>query len=228
MKRSSVFIALVFVCVFCTLLTGCGIDAPFAGKKTDASPAPTSVIGAATTAAPTTAAPYSTTPPTASPSSSEVPASVSATAAPPTAAIPSSGTAPGSSAYVPATAAPASSQSGKPAPIQLRLSCAGEPTGEGAVLLTVDVILDCYDISIGSAKRGSVTLNGEMRSFVTQGFTLDSPGRNSLVLHSETFVVPLENGEATVSVSAEWNFNGSYGGQSIDVLSAEETVNIGQ
>jgi hypothetical protein len=99
--------------------------------------------------------------------------------------------------------------------------------GDDSFILNVDVILDCYDISIGSSKRGSVTFNGETRSFVTEGFTIDSAGRNSIVLHSESFLVSLVDSAAEgLPLSAEWNFNGTYGGQAIDVLRAEDTVDI--
>lgn len=99
--------------------------------------------------------------------------------------------------------------------------------GDDQFILVVDVVLDCYDISISSAKKGSVTFNGETRSFVTEGFSIETPGRNSLVLHSESFIVPLEaDGPNEFPISAEWNFRGNYAGQAIDALTAETTVTI--
>ena len=225
MKRFFAIIVIFVICVLCALLSSCGIDAPFAEKKTESGASPaTSVIGAASTAAPTasrtaaasTAAPSSAAPTTLSPSPA-------ASTAAPSSAVPTSG----APVTAPATAAPASSQSGKPAPIQLRLSYGIEPFDDDLFFLHVDVILDCYDISIGSPRKGSVTFNGETRSFVTEGFTIEGAGRNSFVLHSDNFVVsPDTVGQDGLPLSAEWNFRGSYGGQTIDVLSAEETVTM--
>jgi len=211
MKR--IVTLILSVLIFAALMASCDTD-PAPVKRTGA-PSTVRVIGAATTAAPATAKP--TLGSTAAPTTHSAPASTAAPA--------SSSQAPADSSAAPVTKKPANT-GGKPAPIALSLDVKGVRSENGALSVTVDVYLDSYGLTTSHPKSGSVTFNGQTRSFVVDPIDIDDGPRISCLIASETFeLTAAPSGE--VEVSAEWKFAGTYSGAPVDVLTVTETVDLG-
>ena len=95
------------------------------------------------------------------------------------------------------------------------------------IRLSVDVYLYSYAMHCGSV-GGSVSVNGESKSFVSDPISYDSTENSqALKLQSMTLDLPIAVGETvSVPISAQWNFSGQYNGKDIDGLSAEQYIEI--
>lgn len=217
MKR--IVTLILSVLIFAALMASCDTD-PAPVKRTGA-PSTVRVIGAATTAVPATAKP--TLGSTAAPTTHSAPAS---TVAPgPSSQVPVSSQVPADSSAAPVTKKPANTGE-KPAPIALSLDVKGVRSENGALSVTVDVYLDSYGLTTSHPKSGSVTFNGQTRSFVVDPIDIDDGPRISCLIASETFeLTAAPSGE--VEVSAEWKFAGTYSGAPVDVLTVTDTVDLG-
>ena len=95
------------------------------------------------------------------------------------------------------------------------------------IRLSVDVYLYSYAMHCGTV-GGSVSVNGESKSFVSDSIAYDSTEKlQALKLQSMTVDLPIAIGETvSVPISAQWNFRGQYNGQDIDGLVAEQYIQI--
>ena len=95
------------------------------------------------------------------------------------------------------------------------------------IRLSVDVYLYSYAMHCGPVD-GSVSVNGETKSFVSDAISYDSTEKlQALKLQSMVLDLPISVGETvSVPISAQWNFSGQYNGKDIDGLSVEQYIEI--
>ena len=113
------------------------------------------------------------------------------------------------------------------APIKLKLRWNVKVDGDNA-RVDCELYLNCYALSTKSGKKGTVTVNGKTQSFVSSAIDQPQNVLTEVYLHSCSFTVPLSDIPANgLEISAQWNFNGTYGGVAIESLDVKQTVFIG-
>ena len=95
------------------------------------------------------------------------------------------------------------------------------------IRLSVDVYLYSYAMHCGVVD-GSVSVNGETKSFVSDSIAYDSTEKlQALKLQSMALDLPIAVGETvSIPISAQWNFSGQYNGKDIEGLSVEQYIEI--
>ncbi|MBE6659068.1 MAG: hypothetical protein E7604_11595 [Ruminococcaceae bacterium] len=109
--------------------------------------------------------------------------------------------------------------------IRLLLDYTVQQAEDGSVTLTLDVGLSCYELWC-SAKtdQGTITVNGVSRTFSTEAI--------DHMVHEKTYIPFLTQtyngtGSQSAAVEVSWNFNGTYGGTDVGVLTAGITLRYG-
>lgn len=154
--------------------------------------------------------------------------------------VPVSTKAPAASTKAPVSSAPAGTQ--RPdLPAQLQGSIQGE--GQSVLNLRMDytaavqgdqvtvacqLYLECYSLKLGTARPGTLTVNGQSVSFRTQSVDQPENVRTSLLLHEHTFTVPVSqvSGQG-IPVQASWRFNGTYNQVAVEELTLDGAIVFG-
>ena len=113
------------------------------------------------------------------------------------------------------------------AAFRLRLEWTASVEG-GAVTVNTELFIDCYSLTVRSRKGGEIVVNGEKRSFSTEAINQTENKLTSIPVDSAQFTFALQEiPPQGIPVEAKWNFNGTYGGQTIEALTLSETIVIG-
>ncbi len=111
---------------------------------------------------------------------------------------------------------------------RLRLEWTASSSGD-RVTVETDLFLDCYSLTVNSSKSGFITVNGQKHSFSTETIQETENQFHSIPVCKKSFSFSSEEiPPEGIAVEAVWNFNGSYGGQSIEALSLHETIELGR
>ena len=96
--------------------------------------------------------------------------------------------------------------------------------------VTVNVDLICWSISVGAREdeyAGTVTLNGESRSFSTPAINHLLNEQKKYRFASFTFEIDLNADQPTeLELEVSWPFNGTYAGQRVGTLKAAGTISL--
>lgn len=99
--------------------------------------------------------------------------------------------------------------------------------GKNARLL-VTVSLSHYRIQVGARDGGVITVGNDARAFSTPALRADDNAQSVTKLEARVFDVALSDlADKPLAVSAAWNFDGTYHGQSLGTLHASDTVSLG-
>ena len=150
--------------------------------------------------------------------------------------------APALTSKAPASSAPSSTGPQQPeASVQLQGSIQGEKQSSLSLRMdytatvqgdqvTVDcqLYLECYSLKLGTARPGTITVNGQSVSFRTQSVDQPENVRTSLLLHQHTFTVPVSqvSGQG-IPVQASWRFNGTYSQVAVEELTLAGAIVFG-
>lgn len=94
--------------------------------------------------------------------------------------------------------------------------------------VTVTVSLSHYGIQVGARDGGRVTVGDASQTFSTPALRAGGTLQTVTPLATRTFSVSLDSLAAEpIPISAAWNFDGTYHGQSLGTLRAADTVRLG-
>lgn len=102
--------------------------------------------------------------------------------------------------------------------LAVNYECTMSPDGE--VTVTLDVGLLAHAIHCGGrpSKMGNLTIDGTTYNFATEAISNDSTSQVYVPFVTRTYTVEAYKASTTIDVS--WMFNGSYGSDRIDALTA--------
>ena len=98
---------------------------------------------------------------------------------------------------------------------------------EGFVVMDVVLYVDSMSLNLSSIYNGAtLTINGDKFTFTTPVLDIEGDGPSKSELCRTHIKLPYSEGGMSVPIEAVWNFNGSYSGVELKILSASGQADI--
>lgn len=89
----------------------------------------------------------------------------------------------------------------------------------------VKVYIECYSINVGARNKNNITINGKSYTFSTPKINEHFEKKSKIQIADKTYNVDLTDTDI-VSLSATWNFKGTYSGVPVENITASDVFAV--